>query len=153
MYLWVERSQFWLQSKRWSIRKKRGGGLTCWYAFYQDDLCKLCTLFPQECLCWKCQDKLPEISHKIHCAGSARWRPPRSQGHWAVAVTLGLPCLPPMLWHSWLLKTSAQTATPKPRVGAPHIRKISQASVALTPRFHAPVTWQIFNRETRITLS
>lgn len=90
-------------------------GVTCWYAFYQDDLCKLCTLFPQESLFWKCQDKLPEISHKIHCAGSVRWRPPWSQGHWAAVVTLGLACLP-HAWHSWLLKTSAQTDTLKPRV-------------------------------------
>lgn len=87
-------------------------GVTCWYAFYQDDLCKLCTLFPQESLFWKCQDKLPEISHKIHCAGSVRWRPPWSQGHWAAVVTLGLACLP-HAWHSWLLKTSAQTDTLK----------------------------------------
>lgn len=107
----VEKSQFWLQSKRCGIRQ----GVTCWYAFYQDDLCKLCTLFPQESLFWKCQDKLPEISHKIHCAGSVRWRPPRSQGHWAAMVTLGLACLP-HAWHSWLLKTSAQTDTLKPGV-------------------------------------
>lgn len=69
---------------------------TSWYAFYQDDLCKLCTLFPQESLFWKCQDKLPEISHKIHYAGSVRWRPPWSQGHQAAAVPLGLVCLPPL---------------------------------------------------------
>lgn len=25
-----------------------GGGSTCWYAFYQNDSCKLCTLFLQE---------------------------------------------------------------------------------------------------------
>lgn len=110
------------------------GGDTSWYAFYQDDLCKLCTLFPQESLFWKCQDKLPEISHKIHCAGSVRWRPPRSQGHWAAVVTLGLACLPRFLppntdaWHSWLLKTSCSDRYIEAWSSTPHIKKISQAS-------------------------
>lgn len=36
---------------------------------------------------WNCLEKLPEISHKIHCVGSARWRPLGSQGHWACSYS------------------------------------------------------------------
>lgn len=73
---WWKNSQFWLQSERCSPRQELHADIHAIRMIYANY-----AYYSQRNSSSNCQDKLPEISHKICRARSKRWRPLGKQGH------------------------------------------------------------------------
>lgn len=73
---WWKNSQFWLQSERCSPRQELHADMHAIRMIYANY-----AYYSQRNPSSNCQDKLPEISHKICRARSKRWRPLGKQGH------------------------------------------------------------------------
>lgn len=115
---WWKNSQFWLQSERCSLRQELHADIHAIRMIYANY-----AYYSQRNSSSNCQDKLPEISHKICRARSKRWRPLGKQGHSAsgafqdvmveTETELLLYWKGCVLFSLWQLKVSFSLKTPR----------------------------------------
>lgn len=78
---WCKHSQFWLWRQRFRPRRELHADMHAIRMIYANY-----AYYSQRNSSSNCQDKLPEISHKICRARSKRWRPLGKQGHSASGI-------------------------------------------------------------------
>lgn len=78
---WWKHSQFWLWRERYRPRQELHADMPAIRMIYANY-----AYYSQRNSSSNCQDKLPEISHKICRARSKRWRPLGKQGHSASGI-------------------------------------------------------------------